>query len=578
MRTGSRAGAMGLLGGAAIALAAGVFLLWPRLESPRVGSGWSATPRPEGAASARRLERAQSAQFATAGQRLLEQKRLVLGWAALEGALRLDPANTLARKALDALESQAALAVGAERTALGEAAGRVESMLGVQGGEPLAVLALGLAEAARSADEELELLDRLEYLDHNRLQAVTSPGEAIKLVARLMLECGRTDDAKRLLESLAKQPSAAGVVDREAYWLLSRVHLARDEDDLADAALEKADGWGEGGAEPAPFVGSRQCGECHRTLTREQQHRSRHALTLALGGSLSQARLPAAPVPDPKIPGLSHRFTRQPSGRIDVESRARERVVKAVVDYAVGSGRHGVTMVARDQAGVERQLRVSYLGSIDGWGATKGIDMTTRENGELLGRPLPPETVSRCLHCHATWFRAVDLRVAGPRGPEALDHGIGCERCHGPGLNHVKAVQTGFAQSAIALGARTPAAARLASCYECHAADGTLKPSDPEFTRAQGTTFKYSRCYIASRDRFDCTTCHDPHQILDETAAHYESRCLTCHADGSAGATHAPTTCPVNPRSGCIACHMPKIDDHSRLSKHTDHHIRVHRD
>ncbi len=440
----------------------------------------------------------------------------------------------------------------------------------MKGGEPLAALALGLASAAPHPDQELELLDRLEFLNHDRVRDLKSPNDAVKLVARLLLECGRTDDAKGLLEGVVKDP---GAVDREAYWLLSRVHLARDESDQADAALARADGWGgdgRGGAEPAPFVGSRKCAECHRTLTREQQHQSRHSTTLAAGESLGQARLPGRPVPDPMIPGLEHRFTRDPTGRIEVESRLNDRVVKAVVEYAVGSGRHGITMVARDQAGVERQLRVSYLRSIDGWGETKGISTITRDDGEQLGLGLSPETVSRCLHCHATWFRAVDLRRAGPRGPEALDHGIGCERCHGPGLNHVKSALTGFAESAIALGTASTAAARLASCYECHAADATLRPSDPEFTRAQGTTLQYSRCFTAAKDRFDCTTCHDPHQILDESAAHYEARCLECHA--------SKTPCPVNPRSGCIACHMPRVDDPSRKTKYTDHHIRVHRE
>src|SRR5262249_29997147 len=143
-----------------------------------------------------------------------------------------------------------------------------------------------------------------------------------------------------------------------------------------------------------------------------------------------------------------------------------------------------------------------------------------------LGR----KSLHHCLHCHATWFRSVDQSQSGRRGPEAEDRGIGCERCHGPGLNHDKAAESGFAELAIAISGTTPSVDRLRSCTECHASDGTVKPSDPEFTRAQGTTFLFSRCYTASKDRFNCTTCHDPHRPVETLAKHYEAKCLSCHA------------------------------------------------
>lgn len=154
----------------------------------------------------------------------------------------------------------------------------------------------------------------------------------------------------------------------------------------------------------------------------------------------------------------------------------------------------------------------------------------------------------------------------------------------------MKAVESGFAEPAIALTQQTPSLQRLSSCVECHAADGTIQPSDPEFTRAQGTTFLFSRCFTAAKDRFNCTTCHDPHRPVETKASHYESVCLSCHAprrpgkpaselaghDQSKDVSHG-RACPMNSIANCISCHMPKVTDASRRSQFTDHHIRVHR-
>src|SRR5262249_36530768 len=108
-----------------------------------------------------------------------------------------------------------------------------------------------------------------------------------------------------------------------------------------------------------------------------------------------------------------------------------------------------------------------------------------------------------------------------------------------------------------------------------------------EFTRVQGTTLMFSRCFTATGGAVHCATCHDPHRGLDTTTAHYEPKCLACHDAAAArspagqppaGAGHPGLRiCPVNPSSGCIDCHMPKVQEPSLKMRFTDHHIRVHR-
>jgi len=535
------------------------------------------------------------------GSALLKHDRLVPGWAALEGAKRIDPRHSPSLQALDQLQNKLALARGQEQLVLHDAADRVEFLRGVPGGAPLGLLVFGLVRYAGDASQEEEFLDRIMIRDRILLRAVNTTTAATNYVARLLLEIGRATEARDLLNEVVarsddgSQPGLSPVgpsPHREAAWLLSRAALQLDQREMADSMLRLAADFGKNAtssSEPSPFVGSKRCGDCHGAIYRDQQLASHHAETLRLGTDLKDVPLPARPVLDPRLPGVTHTLSRLAGDRIELAVREDDQVKRAIIEYAVGSGHQGITMIAKDEQGTDRSLRISYLHNGPTWTETKGADPAPTEPGDLIGRALGVKSLRRCLHCHATWYRAVNLSQKGPRGPEARDHGIGCERCHGPGLNHVKAVESGFAELAIAQTSKTPSDPRLKSCTECHAADGTIQPSDPEFTRSQGTTLLFSRCYTASKDRFGCTTCHDPHKVLDTSIPTYEAKCLGCHASPRAGKTSSPgiaaegihtsaPSCPVNPTAQCISCHMPKVDDPSRRARFTDHHIRIHHD
>ncbi len=488
---------------------------------------------------------------------------------------------------LDELEGKLVVAVSRDQADRREAADEVEYLRAVRGGPALGLLVMGLARYGDSPGREREFLDRLLIGDRAELRSVEGPAGALKLLARLLMETGRPAEADDLLQPMANGPG----VDREAAWLLSRAALQLGQDDRADALLELADGFGahDTSPEPSPFVGSRKCAECHPSYYRAEQRASPHARTLYLGSALKDIPLPDRPVPDPLAPRIHHSFTRKAADRIDMETRSEDgQVARAVVAYALGSGEHGVTMVTRDEAtGIPRELRISYYAAERAWRGTKGVDAPPHDASEFIGLELSEKSLRQCLHCHTTWFRAALPIPTIPSGPESADRGIGCERCHGPGLNHVKAVETGYAESAIGATEGSPPRRLLRSCNECHASNGSVEPSDPEFTRVQGTTLMFSRCFTATGGAIHCATCHDPHRGLDTTTAHYEPKCLACHDATSAkarsgqpspGAGHAgPPICPVNPSSGCIDCHMPKVQEPSLKMRFTDHHIRVHR-
>ena len=57
---------------------------------------------------------------------------------------------------------------------------------------------------------------------------------------------------------------------------------------------------------------------------------------------LKDVPLPADPVPDPVISGISHRFTRKSDDQIELESRVEDRVFRAIVRICgrIGTTRH----------------------------------------------------------------------------------------------------------------------------------------------------------------------------------------------------------------------------------------------
>ena len=203
------------------------------------------------------------------------------------------------------------------------------------------------------------------------------------------------------------------------------------------------------------------------------------------------------------------------------------------------------------------------------------------DDAGYLGRSLSAEAFRRCLHCHATNDRAA--REPNDR-PEAHDHGIGCERCHGPAGHHRLAIEADLPDLAIARPRLAAPSQIVALCADCHRAPSKTTPTDAGFVRYQASGLVLSRCYSESAEGFSCVTCHNPHQNAETSSAFYEGRCLTCHpAPRSPGpapiAGSRPTwrPCPLNPRNDCLTCHMPRVKNAVPRTVFTDHRIRVHR-
>jgi predicted CXXCH cytochrome family protein len=271
-------------------------------------------------------------------------------------------------------------------------------------------------------------------------------------------------------------------------------------------------------------------------------------------------------------------------------------VFDAVIEYAFGTADRYVTTVSRDAAGGYHIARLSYYNTAEG----RGWDRSTLDEthprpthaAEFQGAPVGVrDGLAKCLYCHVTNPRAE--HESG--GPETNDRAIGCERCHGPGGNHLAALRAGFPDQAIVNPARaTPAVVTSQQCNACHILSRRspeADPEDPGWLRSQGVGWSLSRCNTQSGGSFGCVTCHDPHKSARAVStAQYEAQCLTCHAravqaapggkpgpTARAGAGAAVRGCPVEPSQGCIKCHMPRVRVESLHQDLTDHYIRVHR-
>ncbi|MHB1557225.1 MAG: tetratricopeptide repeat protein [Isosphaeraceae bacterium] len=492
------------------------------------------------------------------------------------------------------------------RDELDRAASTAEALLRRAGWESQALALLGMIS--------LELNDPGRAADYwlHSLQSRSSSGDASlhlevppKDLARALLRVGRVQEATdQLRKVLADGP------DPEALWLMGRAHLQRKDWSAARADLEAAREYRDANPmarDPGPYVGSASCAPCHRGEHRTQQA-SRHSRTFFREADLAKVELPESPIRDPFDAAVVHTLARGKDGLVHQKTRAGSKVFEAVVQYAFGSGDRGLTPVGRDANGRAYELRLSDYPESHGssstgrpvarWDVTSGHPRTPSKPEEFLGQPLTEDLVRRCVFCHVT-----DIKGAVDRtGPCAMDHGIGCERCHGPGGNHLLAVEGKLVDLDAAIARPNHASGEpiVKLCAECHSPRGIkIARDDPAAPRFQGTTLTWSRCYTESQNALDCTTCHDPHRNASTSKPEYEARCLECHSPaGRERASSAAkltagrsppqspglrldarrTVCPVNPSTGCIDCHMPAVSGVVPHSTFTDHFIRVHRD
>jgi tetratricopeptide (TPR) repeat protein len=511
------------------------------------------------------MDRMQGEDYLLLAAGLSRQDKAPMARVALETGLKVDPNNP------ELIQELTRLNAGDDN--LAAATDLASRLVGIPGWEARGELLLGVLRGEQSDPLDSALhIERALSRDPQLKGAAATPTQARKMLARVQLQSGEAGLARKTLGEVL----AAGQ-DDEAQWLLSRACLLEGDIAGASAAVDRSHGFRDEASdlrEPAPYVGAAKCGECHAAIYGTQQ-KSLHSRTFTPTAKLGTLPLPDHPLSDALTTGATLTYKHE-GDQLRAEARFGDRTYRALVEYAIGSADRGMTFVGRDDNGTYRELRMSRYNDGSGWDRTTGHPLKPDDPSAYLGQPLSADSVRRCLHCHTTDAHTAAARIE----PTAADRSIGCERCHGPGGAHVKAIESHFPDIAIARPQLFSAPKVIQLCGQCHSPRGAgLGPiAEKSDVRFQSATLVRSRCYTESAGKLSCLTCHNPHRDAETSPAYYETKCLSCHTASQGDHVPQRLSCPVNPKSGCLECHMPVVKNALPHSSFSDHHIRIRRE
>jgi hypothetical protein len=321
------------------------------------------------------------------------------------------------------------------------------------------------------------------------------------------------------------------------------------------------------------YVGNQTCARCHPEEA-FRHARSGHARTLARSADSAAARALDGTIFDDEERGVTFHY-RLTGEELAVSVPEKLGDDRFPLDWAFGSGEHAITFLtlipnqAGETVGIEH--RVSLFGREHHAGLTPShAGLEPGQSVEWFGRVMRGERLAACIGCHTT------TSEIEWEGKAKFTANIGCERCHGPGGNHVREAETQEQVSALPLGGgATSAEDQIRVCGECHRHPDRLHETkvavdNPRLARFQPVGLMQSACFRKSSGRMSCTTCHDPHEHAPREREQFDGRCLACHGTGQS----LSPRCPVSPSENCIACHMPEIEVRPGTKFH-DHWIRI---
>jgi predicted CXXCH cytochrome family protein len=280
------------------------------------------------------------------------------------------------------------------------------------------------------------------------------------------------------------------------------------------------------------------------------------------------------------------------------------------INYIVGSGHHTNSHLIEEN-GFLYQAPLTFYTQKGKWDFPPGF-----ENGQntRFNRKIGLE----CMSCHNA---LPDYTFGSDNQYSKIEHGISCERCHGPGQIHVQKMKKGEIVDvnkekdfSIVNPRKLTWARQIDICQRCHLqGNAVLKPGktflsyrpgmvlsesfdqfSPEYEgdddfvmAAHAERFQKSLCFIKStkgnlnsdnaRIGFTCISCHNPHVSVRKTnVLQYNKVCQSCHSANKQQSTcSAPQKKILASENNCVKCHMPSsgTSDIPHVTVH-DHYIQ----
>ncbi len=293
------------------------------------------------------------------------------------------------------------------------------------------------------------------------------------------------------------------------------------------------------------YVGNGACAECHSSIYKSY---SRHPMALDSGpiDALTPSQKPLKGSFRHQASSIYFRIFQEGTKTVFSYERPDDLISrgKQELDYFVGSGKVGRSYLYSVD-GYLYQAPVSFYAQRNLWDISPGYE----PDRELPIRPIE----TSCLFCHASQVQHVDGTLNRYASPAFSQNGVGCERCHGPGSEHIEG------RAGMVNPLKLSPERRDSVCAQCHLLSVVriLKPGKDLYVLRPGDLlsdyaayFEYERdrkqgvsaishveevaqstCKRRSGDRMSCMSCHDPHYAptSGERVSYFREKCLACH-------------------------------------------------
>ncbi|WP_265854314.1 multiheme c-type cytochrome [Pedobacter sandarakinus] len=326
------------------------------------------------------------------------------------------------------------------------------------------------------------------------------------------------------------------------------------------------------------YTGAQTCAKCHQELSTSYAH-SPHGLTskpFESGTALAKLH------PD------ANSFTFNDEQKVLIENRngqayqvafhSGKEVRSEKFDIIFGSGEKAYTY-GYWKGKKLYELPLSYFTTIQSWAISPGFPSNTFYYDRGI--------TSRCLECHGSYVekkltQKSTFSIDEEMEKGAIIYGIDCERCHGPGKQHVVFHMENPEEKTakfITLYKTLTRKQKMDACGVCHSGNTLMvqksvfgfKPGDnlddyytQDFVGFGGgdrdvhgnqtPMLMTSACYQKS-ENMTCQSCHNSHQDVKGNMAIFSQKCINCHKNTK----HSSATLAKGVlASNCIDCHMPK--------------------